>query len=71
MIITGGFNVFATEVEGPILELHEVLECAVVGLPDQKWGEAVTAVVRLKKDSKINDKEILQVIKPKLGSYKT
>ena len=71
MIITGGFNVFATEVEGPILELHEVLECAVVGLPDQKWGEAVTAVVRLKKDSKINDKEILQAIKPKLGSYKT
>ena len=71
MIITGGFNVFATEVEGPILELNEVLECAVVGLPDEKWGEAVTAVVRLKKGSKINGNEILQAIKPKLGSYKT
>ena len=71
MIITGGFNVFATEVEGPILEIPEVLECAVVGLPDDKWGEAVTAVVRLKPGAKINDKKILQEIKPKLGSYKT
>ena len=70
MIITGGFNVFATEVEGPILELPEVLECAVIGLPDDKWGEAVTAVVRLKESSKINENEILRAVKPKLGSYK-
>ncbi|MEQ8663817.1 MAG: AMP-binding protein, partial [Gammaproteobacteria bacterium] len=40
MIISGGFNVFATEVEAPILALPGVLECAVIGVPDERWGEA-------------------------------
>ena len=71
MIITGGFNVFATEIEEPILEIAGVLECAVVGLPDEKWGESVTAVVRLEENSTLLEEDILSVIKPKLGGYKT
>ncbi len=71
MIITGGFNVFATEVEGPILEIKGVLECAVVGLPDEKWGEAVTAVVRLTNEYILTTEDILREVRPKLGSYKT
>ncbi|OLT12768.1 hypothetical protein BJF78_23800 [Pseudonocardia sp. CNS-139] len=45
MIVTGGSNVYAREVEDVLLRLPEVAQAAVVGLPDRLWGEAVTAVV--------------------------
>ncbi len=45
MIVTGGFNVFCTEVEAAVAELPGILECAAIGIPDDKWGEAVTALV--------------------------
>jgi acyl-CoA synthetase (AMP-forming)/AMP-acid ligase II len=45
MIVTGGFNVFCTEVEAAVTELPGILECAAIGIPDEKWGEAVTALV--------------------------
>ena len=46
MIITGGFNVYSAEVEQALLAHPAVQDCAVVGLPDEKWGERVTAVVQ-------------------------
>ncbi len=45
MVVTGGFNVFTAEVEAAITELPEVRECAVIGIPHDKWGEAVHAIV--------------------------
>ena len=45
MVVTGGFNVFTAEVEAAITELGAVRECAVIGIPDEKWGEAVHAIV--------------------------
>ena len=48
MVITGGFNVYSTEVEQALMEHPDVADCAVVGLPDEKWGERVTAVVQLR-----------------------
>jgi len=45
MIVTGGFNVFCTEVEAAVTELPGILECAAIGIPDAKWGEAVTVLV--------------------------
>jgi acyl-CoA synthetase (AMP-forming)/AMP-acid ligase II len=45
MIITGGFNVYSAEVEGVISAMPGVRECIVIGAPDEKWGEAVTAIV--------------------------
>ena len=71
MIITGGFNVFAAEVEAPILALPEVLECAVVGVPDDKWGEAIKAVIVLKTGSTATEAAIIDAIKGKLGGVKT
>ena len=48
MVITGGFNVYSTEVEQALMAHPAVQDCAVVGLPDEKWGERVTAVVQLR-----------------------
>jgi acyl-CoA synthetase (AMP-forming)/AMP-acid ligase II len=45
MVVTGGFNVFTAEVEAAITELPEVRECAVIGIPHEKWGEQVHALV--------------------------
>lgn len=45
MVITGGFNVYPAEVESAILALPEVRDCAVIGIPDDQWGEAVCALV--------------------------
>jgi fatty-acyl-CoA synthase len=45
MIISGGFNVYPAEVESALLAMSEVRNCAVVGIPHEKWGEAVVAVV--------------------------
>ena len=51
MIVTGGFNVFPREVEDVIAEHPAVAQVGVVGVPDEKWGEAVTAVVVLRADA--------------------
>jgi acyl-CoA synthetase (AMP-forming)/AMP-acid ligase II len=71
MIITGGFNVFPSEVEHAILTHPEVLDCAVIGVPDEKWGEAVKAVLQLKPGATIDEGALLGAVKAKLGSVKT
>jgi fatty-acyl-CoA synthase len=47
MIVSGGFNVFAREVEDVLMEIPGVRQAAVIDVPDSKWGEAVKAVVVL------------------------
>ena len=47
MVITGGFNVYSAEVEQALMAHEAVRDCAVIGLPDEKWGERVAAVVEL------------------------
>ncbi len=68
MIITGGMNVYSTEVEGVLREHHGVREAAVVGIPDPDWGEAVTAVV-IANDGSIPE-EIRKFAKARLSAYK-
>jgi fatty-acyl-CoA synthase len=75
MIISGGFNVYCTEVEAGIMALPQVQECAVIGVPDDKWGEAVKALVVLKDDPKqsesLTENEIIAHCKVKLGGVKS
>jgi acyl-CoA synthetase (AMP-forming)/AMP-acid ligase II len=70
MIISGGFNVFPSEVERVIWAHEDVLDCAVIGVPDEKWGEAVTAVVERKPGAGIAEEELIALCKAELGSVK-
>jgi fatty-acyl-CoA synthase len=72
MIISGGFNVYCTEVEAGVMALPQVQECAVIGVPDDKWGEAVKAIVVLKNGVKqLTESEIIAHCKTKLGGVKS
>ncbi|MDN5894446.1 MAG: fatty-acid--CoA ligase FadD8 [Nocardioides sp.] len=71
MIVTGGFNVFPREVEDVVAEHPAVAQVAVVGAPDDKWGEAVTAVVVLRDGVELDEaitSEIVSSVKERKGS---
>jgi acyl-CoA synthetase (AMP-forming)/AMP-acid ligase II len=70
MIITGGFNVYPSEVEQVIWGHPAVQDCAVIGTPDDKWGEAVKAVVELNSGQHVSAEELIALCKEKLGSVK-
>ncbi len=70
MILTGGENVYSTEVENVLYVHPTILECAVVGVPDEKWGEAVKGIVVLKPGQKATEKEIIQFCKDRMAHYK-
>ncbi|GAA3545767.1 hypothetical protein GCM10022222_31740 [Amycolatopsis ultiminotia] len=68
LIITGGFNVFSAEVEATIAALPGVRECAVVGVPDRKWGEMVTAVVVADRGYELSEDTVIASVKAAIGS---
>ncbi len=70
LIITGGFNVYPGEVEQVISMFEPVLDVAVIGTPDEKWGEAVTAVVALKPGERLDAEAVIAECKAQLGSVK-
>ncbi len=74
MIVSGGENIYTKEVEDAIYSHPAVLECAVIGIPDDQWGEAVHAVVVLKKEYKkgkdITEEELIAHVKDQIARYK-
>ncbi len=70
MIITGGFNVYSAEVEQALLAHPAVKESAVIGLPDDKWGERVTAAVELRSAQTVTSDELIAFVKRRIGSVK-
>ncbi|WP_395727007.1 AMP-binding protein [Nakamurella sp.] len=70
MVITGGFNVYSTEVEQAIMQHPGVRDCAVVGLPDEKWGERVVAVLQTAPGAVVEPDEVITFVKERLGSVK-
>jgi acyl-CoA synthetase (AMP-forming)/AMP-acid ligase II len=70
LIISGGFNVFPSEVEQVLWTHAAVLDCAVIGVPDDHWGEAVKAVVELKPGAEASADELIALCKERLGSVK-
>ncbi|HEY2225972.1 long-chain fatty acid--CoA ligase [Actinomycetospora sp.] len=70
MVITGGFNVYSAEVEQALMAHDAVADCAVVGLPDDKWGERVVAAVQVRSGSTVEPDELIAFTKERIGSVK-
>jgi len=70
MIITGGFNVYSTEVEQAVMAHPDVQDCAVIGLPDDKWGERVVAVVQPHAGREVDAAALTAFVKERIGSVK-
>ena len=70
MIITGGENVYSPEVEQALAEHPAVAEVAVIGVPDDRWGEAVKAVVALRPGQQATGPEIIEFARERLAHYK-
>jgi acyl-CoA synthetase (AMP-forming)/AMP-acid ligase II len=70
MIITGGENVYSPEVEQAVAEHPAVAEVAVIGVPDDRWGEAVKAVVALRAGQQATEPEIIEFARERLAHYK-
>jgi fatty-acyl-CoA synthase len=70
LILSGGFNVFPFEVESVLIAHPAVQDCAVIGVPHEKWGEAVKACVQLKPAATVSADELIATCKVALGSVK-
>ncbi len=70
MIISGGKNIYPREVEEVIYAHEAVLDVAVLGIPDDYWGEAVKAIIVLKPGQTATEQEIIGLCKERLASYK-
>jgi long-chain acyl-CoA synthetase len=70
MIITGGENVFSTEVENVLYTHPAVLEAAVVGVPDATWGETIKAIIVLKPDMQATAEDIVEYCRSRMGHFK-
>jgi acyl-CoA synthetase (AMP-forming)/AMP-acid ligase II len=71
MIISGGENVYSTEVEQVLARHEDIMACAVVGLPDAKWGERVVAAVVARPGTALTQEEIIQYCRAVIAGYKT
>jgi long-chain acyl-CoA synthetase len=70
MIVTGGENVYSTEVENALTDHPAVAQAAVIGIPDDQWGEAVHAVVVLHPGTDVSEQELRQHVRHRIAGYK-
>jgi fatty-acyl-CoA synthase len=70
MVISGGENVYPAEVEGALYRHEAIAEVAVIGMPDEKWGEAVTAIVALHSGQELTLEDLREFAEPLLARYK-
>ena len=70
MIITGGENVYSPEVEDAVSRVEGISSCAVIGTPDEKWGESVCAVVTVNPDASVTLTSVQEGVRARLAGYK-
>ncbi len=70
MIISGGENIYSPEIERVLAEHPAVMEVAIIGVPDERWGETVKAVVSLKPDTEATEQELIGWCREQLASFK-
>lgn len=71
MIVTGGFNVYPREIEDILAEHPAVSQVAVIGVPHEKWGEAIKALVVLRQGESVNKEALMELVASRKGSFQT
>ena len=71
MVISGGENVYPAEVERVVAEHPAVAEVAVIGVPDETWGEAVKAIVVASPEAAVDEADLIAFCRQRLAGYKT
>jgi acyl-CoA synthetase (AMP-forming)/AMP-acid ligase II len=70
MLVSGGFNVYPTEVEAVLAQHPAVSEACVIGIPDERWGEAVKAVVVLREGMQASADDLIDFCRDRLAGFK-
>jgi fatty-acyl-CoA synthase len=70
MIISGGENIYSLEIENVLIQHDKILEAAVIGVPDDKWGEVVKAYIVLRPSMRMGAQEVIDYCQKYMGSYK-
>ena len=70
MIVSGGENIYPAEVENALHNHADVRDCAVIGVPDARWGEAVKAIVVLKGDASASEAELIAFSRTQIAGFK-
>ena len=70
MIVSGGENVYPAEVEATLAGHPDIVEVAVIGIPDRKWGETVKAVVVKRQGSTLNEAALIEWARDKMAGFK-
>ncbi len=70
MVISGGFNIYPAELENVLTDHPAVVECAVFGVPDDRWGETPCAVCTVDGSTPVTEDELIELVATRLGSYK-
>jgi O-succinylbenzoic acid--CoA ligase len=70
LIVTGGENVYPAEVEAVLRSHPGVLEAGVTGVPDERWGQRVVAVVRLREGASVGEEDLLALCRGKVAPFK-
>jgi fatty-acyl-CoA synthase len=71
IIISGGENISSVEVENVLYMHPAVLECAVIAVPDEKWGEIPKAIVSLKPNARATEKELVDFCRERMAAFKS
>jgi long-chain acyl-CoA synthetase len=70
MVISGGVNIYPAEIEAVLMTLPAIADCAVFGIPDAEFGEALAAAVQLRPDQKSSEKEVQDFLRERIANYK-
>lgn len=70
MIVSGGENIYPAEVENALMSNPHILDAAVIGIPDKKWGESTKAFIVLDSENALSEDQIISYAKEKIASYK-
>jgi len=70
MIVSGGENVYPAEVEHALFEHHAIADAAVIGVPDEQWGESVKACVVLKSGAEVGERELIGFCRERIAGFK-